>query len=122
MQHPATDTASLWRQPPASATLRAAVQEANAHSDPDTIALPPGLYRLSVPGANEDAAATGDLDLTNSVTINGAGARTTRIDANGIDRVFEVFSGVTASIRGVTITRGKRRQRRRRRDRGRGER
>ncbi len=87
-------------------TLRAAIQEADAHPDHDTVTLPAGHYVLSIPGANEDAAATGDLDLTNAITIAGAGARTTKIDANGIDRVFEVLAGVTASIRGVTITGG----------------
>lgn len=89
-------------------TLRAAIQEANAHSDADTIKLPRGHYVLSIPGTGEDAAATGDLDLTNSVTIIGAGARTTTVDANHIDRVFDVLytPKVSVSLRGITITGG----------------
>src|SRR5262245_38281091 len=47
-------------------TLRAAIQEANAHpndaSGPDSISLPAGTYTFTRTGANEDAANTGDLD------------------------------------------------------------
>src|SRR5215470_16698607 len=53
-------------------TLRAAVQEANASPGADTIMLPAGTYRLTLAGALEDAAATGDLDLFGDVTIIGA--------------------------------------------------
>src|SRR6266545_1657367 len=44
-------------------TLRAAVQEANALAGPDTVSLPSGTYMLTLLGADEDAAATGDLDI-----------------------------------------------------------
>ena len=53
-------------------TLRAAIQEANALAGADTINLPAGTYTLSIAGANEDAAATGDLDITDNLTITGA--------------------------------------------------
>jgi CSLREA domain-containing protein len=74
--------------PPASGacTLRAAIEEANSNTDPDAVVLPRGHYVLSVAGDNEDAAASGDLDLTTPVTIGGANARTTIVDAHGIDR------------------------------------
>src|SRR5262245_30316248 len=45
-------------------TLRAAVQEANALTGPDTITLPAGVYRLTTPGIGEQAAGTGDLDVS----------------------------------------------------------
>ncbi|MBA7659247.1 hypothetical protein ES703_67221 [subsurface metagenome] len=48
-------------------TLRAAIQEANALAGPDTINLPANTYTLSIAGANEDAAATGDLDITDDL-------------------------------------------------------
>src|SRR5512144_284336 len=48
-------------------TLRAAVQVANASGAADTINIPPGTYTLTIAGINENAAATGDLD------INGLG-------------------------------------------------
>src|SRR6266545_4352480 len=55
-------------------TLRAAVQESNALPGRDAITLPSGRYDLSIPGSDEDAAATGDLDITDDLEIRGAGA------------------------------------------------
>ncbi|HEX6386435.1 MAG TPA: CSLREA domain-containing protein, partial [Anaerolineae bacterium] len=90
----------------AECTLRAAIQEANGLAGADTITLPAGTYVLALAGANEDAAATGDLDITGDLTINGAGAATTTIDANGIDRVMHVPGGATVTIAGVTLSNG----------------
>ncbi|MCH7720172.1 MAG: hypothetical protein IH988_04170, partial [Planctomycetes bacterium] len=87
-------------------SLREAVIEANALAGDDTISVPAGTYTLSIAGTGENAAATGDLDITDNLTITGAGACQTIIDANGIDRVFHVFGGVSADISGVTITGG----------------
>src|SRR5262245_38264714 len=53
-------------------TLRAAIQEANALPGPNTIHMPAGTYTLSLAGGDEDAAATGDLDITGDLTIEGA--------------------------------------------------
>jgi CSLREA domain-containing protein len=55
-------------------TLRAAIQVANALPGPDTIILPAGTYTLTIPGQGEDAAAAGDLDITDDITITGGGA------------------------------------------------
>src|SRR5688572_7311465 len=44
-------------------TLRAAIMEANARAGDDSIVLGAGVYALSLAGANEDAAARGDLDV-----------------------------------------------------------
>ena len=77
-------------------TLPAAVQEANFADDADTIDLPAGLYILTIPGADEDMAATGDLDILHTVTIHGAAGASTQIDGNGVftqDRVFEIHGG-----------------------------
>jgi uncharacterized repeat protein (TIGR01451 family)/CSLREA domain-containing protein len=89
-------------------TLRAAIQEANAFGGTNTITLPAGTYTLTLTGQDEDAAATGDLDITSDITINGAGASTTIIDANGIDRVFDVNAtlGGDLTVSGVTIKGG----------------
>ncbi|MCY2987411.1 MAG: proprotein convertase P-domain-containing protein, partial [Planctomycetota bacterium] len=56
-------------------TLRAAVMEANALPGPNTIFLPAGDFHLSRAGAEEDLAATGDLDIRDDLTLIGAGAR-----------------------------------------------
>src|SRR5262249_53847315 len=77
-------------------TLRAAIMETNALPGADTIMLPAGTYLLTLPnagGVNEDMDATGDLDVTDSLTINGAGSGSTIIEAgtntsNGIDKVI----------------------------------
>ncbi|MEW5986602.1 MAG: choice-of-anchor Q domain-containing protein, partial [Chloroflexota bacterium] len=92
-------------------TLRAAVQEGNASSDETTtIVLPAGAYLLTIPGANEDAAATGDLDVTGNLLILGDSAPLAVIDGNGTvtgDRVFHVLAGGEATISGVTIRGGR---------------
>jgi uncharacterized repeat protein (TIGR01451 family)/CSLREA domain-containing protein len=91
-------------------TLRAAIQEANAFSGADTIFVPAGTYTLTIAGQFEEFAATGDLDIHESLTIQGAGAATTIIQGGpalgaGVDRVFQVWNG-TATIGDVTIRHG----------------
>lgn len=55
---------------PAICTLRAAIMEANASPNQDTIILEPGAtYLVSIPGAEEDNAASGDLDILYPVII-----------------------------------------------------
>lgn len=71
-------------------TLRAAVQTANALGGVETITVPAGGYSLALAGDNEDAAATGDLDLNVSAAIVGAGADATIVDGGGLDRVFDM--------------------------------
>ena len=94
-------------------TLRAATQQANASAGDDVINLPAGDYGLTIGGADEDASATGDLDLNPSgatperVTITGAGARTTRIIGVAGDRVLNwTDDNIIVDISGVTITGG----------------
>jgi len=85
-------------------TLRAAIQEANALPGTDTITLPAGTYLLAIPGRQENGAATGDLDVTDTVTITGAGASATIVDAAGVDRAFDVYAPVMMS--GMSIRGG----------------
>ena len=90
-------------------SLRQAIIDANATAGADTINLPAGTYALTIPGAGENAAATGDLDITDSVTINGAGSAVTTVNAGGgfTDRIFHVTgAGSVVSINGVTISGG----------------
>ncbi len=92
-----------------SCTLRAAIQETNALAGEDTIMIPAGTYTLTIPGANEDAAATGDLDITDGLTLRGAGSLLTVIDGNGLvtgDRVFHLSGSAVVTMRGVTIGHG----------------
>jgi len=87
-------------------TLRAAVMETNALPGADEISLPAGTYVLSIPGAGEDASATGDLDVTDDLTINGAGRDTTVIDGGGLDRVFHALGSIRLTFLDLTIQNG----------------
>jgi hypothetical protein len=93
--------------------LRTAIQEANALPGLDTILLPEGVILLATAGANEDAAVSGDLDITDSLVIRGAGASLSFINGNGsvmADRVFHVLqsagSYVTADFVDLSIQGG----------------
>ena len=62
-------------------TLRAAIMEADALAGADTINLQANVtYLLTRVGSGND---NGDLNITDSVTINGAGANSSIIDGNG---------------------------------------
>ena len=79
----------------ASCSLRQAAQLAPAGGV--TINLLPGTYELT----------QGQPVFLRSVkTINGAGARATAIDGNGLSRVVHVVEGAQATINDVTITGG----------------
>ncbi|HWI62691.1 MAG TPA: DUF11 domain-containing protein, partial [Symbiobacteriaceae bacterium] len=97
-------------------SLRAAIMEANARAGADTIVVPPGTYVLARGGRDENAAATGDLDITDAVTIVGAGGNPdgdpslTVIDGGGIDKVLSVNPAFTlafdTTIQALTIQNG----------------
>ena len=93
----------------ADCSLREAVVAANATAGADIITLASGsTYTLSIAGAGENAAATGDLDITDtdSLTINTSGAGTATIDANDIDRIFHVLAGSSLNLNNITVTDG----------------
>lgn len=98
-------------------SLREALINANAdaqtHNDctggsgTDTIVLPAGTISFAVAGTGEDAALTGDLDVTDSVIVRGQGAGVSVVDANGLDRVFHVLAGVaSATFEDLTMSGG----------------
>jgi hypothetical protein len=78
-------------------TLRAAVMEAGTVNVAN-IELPAGTYRLTIPGGaevrkagnNAPNSAVGDLDISTSVEISGAGVEETVIDGMNSVRVFDV--------------------------------
>jgi hypothetical protein len=79
---------------PGVCTLRAAVQEANAHAGADQISLTAGqVYTLTRSG-QDNTASNGDLDITDDVTILffASGVRPV-VDANGLERAFDIHSG-----------------------------
>ena len=90
-------------------SLREAIIQANNANIDSTITLGEGTYTLAINGANEDLAATGDLDIklqNKTLTIRGQGKNKTILDANSLDRFFQVHSGATVILSGVTINKG----------------
>ena len=89
-----------------AANTDTAVSGCQAGNGFDVIDLPAGTYTLSLSGSGEDEAATGDLDITERLALDGAGRVTTTIHGNGADRVFDIDATGDVDIHGVTITRG----------------
>lgn len=88
-------------------SLRAAIMEANAALPGSVITIPGGTYTYTIANDLDDNASTdGDLDITEDMTLVGAGPNLTLINAAGIDGVFQVVRGAVASISGMTITGG----------------
>jgi len=91
-------------------TLRAAIQEANAFAGADVIQIPAGTYTLSIAGAGEENATTGDLDIRDDVTLEGAGSGVTILDGGALDRVLHMqpmnVATLSVTVRDVTIRNG----------------
>jgi CSLREA domain-containing protein len=105
----AVDGNCTLREAIIAANTDAAVDACAPGSGADVVVLPAGTYVLTLVGAGEDAAATGDLDITADLELTGAGATTTVIDGNGTDRVLDVdpaATGLSVRVSGVTIQNG----------------
>jgi CSLREA domain-containing protein len=82
---------------PGACSLRAAIIAANAGSGADTIMLPAGSYML----------AEGVLAISAGMTIDGAGAGTTAIDAHGASQIFSIGAGAgPVTISNLTLEKG----------------
>ena len=115
-----TAAATACTASPGDCSLRGAIIASNADisATPVTINLAAGTtYNLTLTNATqENAAATGDLDITSTthtVTIVGGGSSTI-IDASGLnsgslhDRVFQITSsGVNVTFQDLVIKNGK---------------
>ena len=97
-------------------TLRKAVINSNT----DTAAYPqcqsgggadiiefvlPGTLTFALTGVMEDAALTGDLDITSDITIIGHPGGTT-IDAVDLDRIFDVHPGGSLTLLNIHVRNG----------------
>jgi CSLREA domain-containing protein len=111
-------TADEFNSGPASCSLREAIWSANhdlallapgcgAGSGSDVVAVPAGAYELGIPGRGEQGTASGDLDVTAPVLIQHRGIGSSVVDADGIDRVFEINAPAGAvTISGLVIQGG----------------
>jgi CSLREA domain-containing protein len=92
-------------------TLRAAVMEANALAPGGQqvqINLPAGDYVLTIPRSDPNNDTNGDLDMVGWISLVGAGAAVTTINASHLDRAIITGVGSTIGISGVTIEGGRR--------------
>ena len=80
-------------------SLRAAITAANTNPGADVIAFAHGL-RGTV------ALTSGELGITDDLRIDGPGAGRLAISGSDASRVFNISSGVAASIDDLTITHG----------------
>lgn len=113
-------------------TLRAAIQVADQAPSASTINVPAGTYTLTVPGVDESYSegagpsggytvdhtpnpAQGDLNITQSMAIVGAGSAQTIIGwaaGSKEDRVFHIetmpdaTTNITVSLQGITVENG----------------
>lgn len=99
---------------PGDCSLRGAVIRANGGNgiDGGVISLPAGTYTFDEAGIFENAAATGDLDVLDALSIVGASADSTIIQAGsspgtGIDRVIQVLNTGSLYLSNVTIQYGR---------------
>jgi hypothetical protein len=88
-------------------SLCEAVRAANASPGTDTIVIPAGTYILTIIGEDDDANA-GDLDITDSVVLNGNDAQNTVINGGEgwIDRIIDIIYCDNVEIRDLKITGG----------------
>ena len=89
-------------------SLRDAVSSANVDSTRDTILVPAGTYRLERAGEDGNNF-NGDLDVTRSLLIRGAGPGVTTIRASlpafAPDRVFDAIAA-DLTLEALTVTGG----------------
>jgi CSLREA domain-containing protein len=88
-----------------AADLDQAVDACPAGTGADTILLSAGTYSLTLSGI-EDDNKSGDLDVFTSLTIVGAGAQATIINANGRERAFDVFEDGALFLYDLTVRGG----------------
>ena len=106
---------SQCRTAAGTCTLRAAVMQAGQLAADTTIVLPAGTYVLTLGPVLGDDGASGDLNFATPaggnplMTLSGAGASTTIIDASQMtarDRILSVDTGRIGVVKGVTLRGG----------------
>lgn len=80
-------------------SLREAVMAVNTQAPVDACAgapesrnifVEPGEYRLTIPGAGDDAGLTGDLDVLRPMQLDLTGVGQAVIDGGELDRIFDI--------------------------------
>ncbi|MBC8356264.1 MAG: DUF4347 domain-containing protein, partial [Planctomycetes bacterium] len=87
-------------------SLREAIIATNNTVGTDGILLSSGTYGITLTGASEDLAASGDLDIRGDLVIAGAGAGVTTVTGNSNDRVFDILNSAVVDATGFSIIEG----------------
>jgi predicted outer membrane repeat protein len=82
-------------------SLRQAILNANQFAGADEI-----VFKLSGSGMKTIALTSGQLEISDQLFISGLGRNKLTISGNNISRVFQVNSGVSVTMRGLTIADG----------------
>jgi predicted outer membrane repeat protein len=76
-------------------SLREAIYLSNINPGPDTVIIKgKATYGITIAGAGEDSDATGDFDILDNLTIKSKGDPDPIVNGNGLDRVFDIPSGI----------------------------
>ena len=104
----ATVTLASLPGPGGQTSLREAVCAANTNAGPDTITFSVNGTFVLTGAANEDNGNSGDLDVKQSLAIQGNGIANTIIDGGGIERIFDVFpsAATTFDLSNLTVQNG----------------
>lgn len=84
---------------PSNGTLRWAVEQADLVNGPSTI-----NFNLATPALITLQKVDQTLEISKPITITGPGASSLTVSGNKVSGVFQIESGVTASISGLAIT------------------
>jgi hypothetical protein len=79
-------------------SLRQAVLDANSAGGSNSISFANSVRKITL--------TSGELTISNDLEIDGPGAKRLTISGNNSSRVFDVQSGTTVLIEGLTITAG----------------
>ncbi|MEO1084497.1 MAG: CSLREA domain-containing protein, partial [Acidobacteriota bacterium] len=95
------------REAVAAANADAALHGCTAGSGADTILLPSSEIVMTAAGSGENGNLTGDYDISDDLTIRPASpGDITFIDANGLDRIFEVQDGANLALERLQLRGG----------------
>jgi Domain of unknown function (DUF4347) len=86
-------------------SLRQAIAQANASPGLNTISFVGSVFNDPIP--DTVTLTSGQLTISDSLTINGLGADKLTVSGNNNSRVFEVDTSTLVEINGLTITKGK---------------
>jgi len=87
-------------------SLREALRAAGNRNGADRVLLGDRTYEMGISDDLGLGIESGDFNLTGPLTVRGAGPRKTKVDANGLDRVFTAGGLSKVKLKALTIKGG----------------